>query len=76
MGLFINLLGKGLTQEINGDEGFIWWVPASCQQTLFGYPKKPVGGETCNQANTMMYLFLTSLILSLWDSIEKARGEW
>ena len=25
--LFINLLGKGLTQEINGDGGSIWWAP-------------------------------------------------
>ena len=26
--LFISLLGKGLTQEINGDGGSIWWAPA------------------------------------------------
>ena len=26
--LFINLRGKGLTQEINGDRGSIWWAPA------------------------------------------------
>ena len=25
--LFINLLGKGLTQEISGDGGSIWWAP-------------------------------------------------
>ena len=25
--LFINLLGKGLTQEINGDRSSIWWAP-------------------------------------------------
>ena len=25
--LFIILLGKGLTQEINGDGGSIWWAP-------------------------------------------------
>ena len=25
--LFINLLGKGLTQEINEDGGSIWWAP-------------------------------------------------
>ena len=25
--LFINLLGKGLTPEINGDRGFNWWAP-------------------------------------------------
>ena len=27
--LIINLLGKGLTQEINGDGGSIWWAPAA-----------------------------------------------
>ena len=27
MVLFINLLGKGLTQEINRDGGSIWWAP-------------------------------------------------
>ena len=25
--LFITVPGKGLTQEINGDEGSIWWAP-------------------------------------------------
>ena len=25
--LFINLLGKGLTQKINGVGGSIWWAP-------------------------------------------------
>ena len=29
--LFINLLGKGLTHEINGDGGSIWWAPAYVQ---------------------------------------------
>ena len=28
MVLFINLLGEGLTQEVNGDGGSIWWAPA------------------------------------------------
>ena len=27
MALFINLLVKGLTEEINGDGGSIWWAP-------------------------------------------------
>ena len=27
MVLPINLLGKGLTQEIRGDEGCSWWAP-------------------------------------------------
>ena len=31
--LFINLLGKGLTQEINGDEGSIWRAPVYAKET-------------------------------------------
>ena len=32
--LFINLLGKGLTQEINGDVGSIWWAPDATKFAL------------------------------------------
>ena len=37
MVLFINLLGKGLTQEINGDRGSIWWAPDRSQTTRTGH---------------------------------------
>ena len=32
--LFLNLLGKGLTQEINRRGGSIWWAPGSVYSTL------------------------------------------
>ena len=38
--LFINLLGKGLTQEINGDGGSIWWAPASSHKLENGVTVK------------------------------------
>ena len=34
MVLFINLLGKGLTQQINRDGGSIWWAPVSPDGTV------------------------------------------
>ena len=32
--LFLNLLGKELTQEINRHGGSIWWAPGSVYSTL------------------------------------------
>ena len=39
--LFINLLGKGLTQEISGDGGSIWWAPAC----VILESSNPIAGE-------------------------------
>ena len=51
MGLFITLLGKGLTQEINGDGSSIWWAPRCRGLTLLCH-KGPLDPTTRTRTST------------------------
>ena len=63
MVLFINLLGKGLTQEINRDGGSIWWAPVSPDGTVrFSFIDIPLMPES---AKCLFVIHRITLLFSL-----------